>query len=127
MLRFWHFFFFTFHLLVIFFNLAGWIWKPLRRVHLAVVFLTLGSWTILGFWYGFGYCPLTDLHWDVLHKMGKTDLPNSYLKYLFDTLTGMDWNAKLVDALAVGGIVFGLVMSVWLNFFKKSKPPPSLS
>jgi hypothetical protein len=95
------------------------VWKPLRKAHLAVILLTLASWVVLGFWYGFGYCPLTDIHWNILEKMGKTDLPNSYLKYLLDTWTGLDWSARLVDNLAIAGLVFGLFMSVKYNFFSK--------
>jgi hypothetical protein len=120
MLHFLNIFFFVFHLSLVLFNLFGWIWKPLRRAHLIVVCLTLASWTILGIWYGFGYCPLTELHWQVLEKLGKTGLPNSYLKYLFDTLTGLDWNAELVDTAAGVGIVLALLASVWVNFFKKT-------
>jgi Protein of Unknown function (DUF2784) len=121
MYQFLHYFFLLFHLLLIVFNLTGWIWKRTRRAHLFVISLTLASWVVLGFFYGFGYCPLTDWHWDVLAKLGKTDLPNSYLKYLLDLLTGMDWNAKLVDGMAVAGLAFALVASLWVNFGKKKR------
>lgn len=116
MLHFLHLFFLLFHLLLVLFNLTGWIWKRTRRAHLFVIGLTLASWTVLGFFYGFGYCPITDWHWQVLEKMGKANLPNSYLKYLLDLLTGLDWNAQLVDGLAVGGLAFALVASLWVNF-----------
>lgn len=121
MYHFLHYFFLLFHLLLILFNLTGWIWKRTRRAHLFVICLTLASWTVLGFFYGFGYCPLTDWHWDVLEKMGKTNLPNSYLKYLLDLLTGLYWNAKLVDGMAVAGLAFALIASLWVNFGRKAK------
>lgn len=126
MLHFYHYFFLIFHTVLILFNLFGWVWKPLRKAHLTVVLLTIGSWTLLGIWYGFGYCPLTDLHWDILGKMGVTDLPNSYLKYLLDTLTGLEWNAGWVDRLALAGIVFGLFMSIRVNFLSKKRKQTSL-
>ncbi|MBI5915675.1 MAG: DUF2784 domain-containing protein [Bacteroidetes bacterium] len=118
MYQFLHVFFFVFHLLLVLFNLTGWIWKRTRRAHLITICLTLASWTLLGLRYGFGYCPLTDWHWQVLKKLGKTGLPNSYLKYLLDTLTGLDWNANFVDTTAVVGLVFALAASLWVNFRK---------
>jgi hypothetical protein len=121
MLKFLNVFFLVFHLALILFNLTGWMWKRTRRAHLVVIGLTLASWTVLGIFYGFGYCPLTDWHWSVLEKMGKTDLPNSYLKYLLDLLTGLDWNARLVDGMAVGGLALALMASVWVNFFGKKR------
>ena len=119
MYQFLNIFFLIFHLLLIVFNLTGWIWKRTRRFHLFVICLTLASWTALGIFYGFGYCPLTDWHWQVLEKLGKTNLPNSYLKYLLDLITGMDWNAQLVDSLAVAGLVLALLASLWVNFRKR--------
>ncbi|MBK8563290.1 MAG: DUF2784 domain-containing protein [Saprospiraceae bacterium] len=125
MYHFLHYFFLLFHLLLILFNLTGWIWKRTRRAHLLVICLTLASWTLLGFFYGVGYCPLTDWHWAVLEKIGKTDLPNSYLKYLLDLVTGMDWNAKLVDGMAVAGLAIALIGSLWANFGKREAHSPS--
>jgi Protein of Unknown function (DUF2784) len=121
MYHFLHYFFLLFHLILLLFNLTGWISKRTRRAHLLIICLTLASWTVLGFFYGFGYCPLTDWHWAVLEKMGKTDLPNSYLKYLLDLLTGMDWNAKLVDGMAVAGLAFALIASLWVNISSKNR------
>jgi hypothetical protein len=121
MYHFLHYFFLLFHLALILFNLTGWVWQRTRRAHLFVICITLASWTVLGFFYGFGYCPLTDWHWDVLEKMGRTDLPNSYLKYLLDLLTGVDWNADLVDGMAVAGLAFALTASLWVNFGRKEK------
>ena len=38
------------------------------------------------------------------------DMPNSYIKFLLDTLTGLDWNETLVD---VGtGIAFGVALTI---------------
>ncbi|MCD4791284.1 MAG: DUF2784 domain-containing protein, partial [Bacteroidales bacterium] len=71
-------FFVVFHTALIIFNLFGWIWKPTRRLNLITLLLTGASWFILGIFYGIGYCPLTDWHWQVLHKLGIYDVPNSY-------------------------------------------------
>jgi len=76
------------HLIIIAFNLFGWIWKKTRKAHLIVVGITLASWFILGIWKGWGYCFLTDWHWRVKEKLGETGLPDSFIKYMADKITG---------------------------------------
>ena len=110
----------AFHSLLIILNLFGWIWKPTRRINFIALILTGGSWVLLGIFYGWGYCPLTDWHFEVLKRLGKTDLPNSYIKYLLDRITGIDLNAELVDSMTL--ILFLLVLgfSVYFNFFRRT-------
>ena len=67
MYKFLDIFFIVFHTSLIFFNLFGWIWKYTRRANLVALLLTGGSWFILGLYYGIGYCPFTEWHWEVLH------------------------------------------------------------
>ena len=64
-------FFVIFHSALIAFNLAGWIWRKTRKAHLVVLSLTMVSWFVAGIWYGFGYCPCTDWHWQVKKKLGE--------------------------------------------------------
>ncbi len=116
MYKFLDIFFVVFHTSMIFFNLFGWTWKPTRKANLITLLLTGGSWFILGIFYGIGYCPLTDWHWQVLHKLGIYDLPNSYVKYLVLRLTGIDLTAGLTDALTVILFFVALIMSVLFNF-----------
>ena len=107
--------FLLFHSALIGFNVTGWIWKKTRRVHLAVMSLTCFSWCGLGFFYGFGYCPCTDWHWQVKRALGETGLPASYFKYYLDGLTGLDWDPSLVDlSVAVIGLA-ALGASIGLN------------
>jgi hypothetical protein len=108
-------FFFLFHALLIVFSLCGWIWKKTRRANLIVLFLITGSWFVLGIWYGIGYCPCTDWHWQVRMKLGYYDMPNSYVKFLLDSLTGLDLNAKLVDILTLASYVSALAASLFTN------------
>lgn len=89
--------FFLIHTTLIVFIAGGWTWKRARRVHLAVVAATLFSWFGLGLFYGIGFCPCTDWHWEIRERLGHTDLPESYIKFLLDTITGLDLNAGLVD------------------------------
>ena len=81
----------------------------------------LFSWIVLGFWKGFGYCFLTDWHYDILRALGESDLPNSYISLLVKTLTGWLPNAHLVDSFTVGLTVLALICSVYVNFFKQKK------
>ncbi len=108
-------FFFVFHSALIVFNLFGWIWRKTRVANLVVVLLTVLSWTILGIWYGFGFCPSTDWHWQVRAKLGHYDMPSSYTKFLVDSLTGLDVNEKLVDIFAVMFLTLALFASVLTN------------
>ena len=109
-------FFFAFHTALTIFNLAGWIWKKTRRLHLVLISLTLLSWTGLGLIYGFGYCPCTDWHWQVKRRLGATDLPASYVKFYLDRLTGLDLAPAFVDTGVLVGALVAFALSVWLNW-----------
>jgi hypothetical protein len=109
-------FFVIFHTFLTLFNLFGWIWKRTRKLNLIVLSLTGASWLFLGLLVGtLGYCPLTDWHFTILKKMGKTNLPNSYIKYLADRLTGLDLNASLVDDFTLYTFLAALAISILLN------------
>lgn len=114
-------FFTVFHSSLVVFNLFGWIWKKSRRLNLICLLLTAGSWGILGIFYGFGYCPLTDWHFSILEKLGYTDLPTSYLSFLFTRLTGLPIAQSLVDALTLWGLVLALLISLYLNLRHRMK------
>ena len=107
---------FLLHAALVLFILTGWMWPSTRRLHLLVVVLTLGSWVGLGAWYGWGYCPLTDWHWQVKAALGETASPASYIKYYADALTGTSWNPMLIDVWVVGLALAALVVSAVLNW-----------
>jgi hypothetical protein len=109
-------FFVIFHTSLIFFNLFGWIWKGTRKLNVITLSLTGVSWLFLGLIVGtLGYCPLTDWHFKILEKLGKTDLPYSYTKYLADRLTGLDINASLVDNVTLYTFLAAFTISIVLN------------
>lgn len=108
-------FFFVFHTSLMVFIIFGWMWKKTRVANLVVVLLTTFSWFILGIWYGFGFCPSTEWHWQVRMKLGHYDMPSSYTKFLVDSLTGLDVNEKLVDIFAVLFLALALFASVFTN------------
>ncbi|WP_256006931.1 DUF2784 domain-containing protein [Pedobacter deserti] len=111
------------HLLVIGFNLLGWIWPATRKAHFVVVCATAACWLLLGIWYGIGYCPLTDWQWTLKERMGETDLPASFIKYFADKVSGRDIPAVLVDWLTALCFAAAAVLSVYLNFFRRRQIP----
>jgi hypothetical protein len=115
------YFFFVIHLLFIIFVLTGWMVYRWRRIHLAAVLLIVFSWFFLGIWYGWGFCPLTEWHWQILRRAGQWNLPSSYVAYLVQRTTGMNVQGNWIDILT-GTLAFAaLVLSVWVNFFRKRK------
>jgi len=121
--RFIDIFFVIFHSSLILFNLFGWIWKKTRFANLVTLMLTGGSWLFLGLIVGtLGYCPLTEWHFKVLEKLGETNLPYSYVKYLGDRLTGLNLDSTLVDKFTLYSFLAALAISIYLNVrdFKKS-------
>ena len=109
-------FFVIFHTSLTLFNMFGWIWRKTRLANLITLTLTGGSWLILGMMVGMiGYCPLTDWHFNILYKLGKTDLPISYIKYLADRLTGLDFDQTLIDNATLYGFIIALIISLLLN------------
>ena len=115
MMRFLDIFFTVFHTCIVLFNLFGWIWKKTRLANLITLLVTAGSWGVLGIFYGFGYCPLTDWHFSVLEKLGYTNLPDSYLSFLFTRLTGLPIDQTLVDTVTLWGLIVALAFSLFLN------------
>jgi hypothetical protein len=106
--------FFVFHTAWIIFACAGWAFRRTRRWHLALVAVTAFSWFVLGIWFGWGYCPFTDWHWQVRERLGYQD-PPSYIQVLGQELLGVQLNRAWADALAVGTLVIVSVLSVVTN------------
>lgn len=79
------------------------------------ILLTAFSWLVLGIWYGIGYCPFTEWHWQVRYRLGYIELPVSYIKFLLDMFTGLNFNPLYVDIFT--GIAFALafLISFYMN------------
>ncbi len=122
-MRFLDVFFTAFHTLLILFNLFGWIWKKTRLLNLITILLTAGSWLILGIFYGIGYCPLTDWHFSILEQLGHTDLPDSYISFLIQRLTGLHPDQGMVDVATSGGLALAGLISLYLNLRERFHRP----
>lgn len=105
----------VFHSTFVLFVVVGWAWQRTRQIHLIAATLTLASWFGLGLFFGWGYCPCTDWHWDIKRALGETDLPRSYIKYYTDRLTGVAWDPALVNEVVVLFGVVAFALSVALN------------
>lgn len=108
-------FFFAFHIALIFFNLFGWIPRALRKWNLVSLSLTAFSWFVLGIFYGFGYCFLTDWHWDVREKLGYTTESNSYIHFLITNMTPISVSEKTVDVFTAVLFFAAMMTSLALN------------
>ena len=109
------------HMVIVGFNLFGWIWKKTSMANFIVIMITAACWFILGIWYGIGYCPVTEWQWQIKEKLGERDLPNSFVKYWANKLTGTDVNTQFIDVLIAVCFAVALIISVYLNFFAKRK------
>ena len=116
-------FFTIVHLAITGFNLLGWIWRRTRKAHFITIIITAICWFLLGIWYGIGYCPVTDWQWRVKEKLGETNLPDSFIKYFADKITGQNFNPSLVNNITLGLFLAAIVLSVYFNFFRKKNKP----
>ncbi|MEM6842313.1 MAG: DUF2784 family protein [Bacteroidota bacterium] len=114
-------FFWGLHIFIIGFNMGGWVLNSTRRLHLIIVLLTLASWFILGFWYGFGYCFLTDWHWEIKRELGESNLPNSFITYLVNYQLGYTFSVTTIDTATAITFAIILILSFYKNrnFIKK--------
>src|SRR5688572_23205031 len=108
-------FFYIFHIGLIFFNLFGWIPRSWRKLNLIALSLTAFSWFILGIFYGFGYCFLTDWHWQVREQLGYSNESNSYIHFLIKELTNISLDESLVDTFTAIFFFVAFALSIYVN------------
>ena len=113
--QFLNYFLFCFHTAFIFFNTFGWIFHKTRKWNLITLLLTAFSWFVLGIWYGWGYCVCTDWHWRIRKNLGYHDQSNSYIQFLVQKLTGINFSAHLVDTITAIVFFLSLALSIGLN------------
>ena len=121
MLTFLDWFFTLFHALFTLFNIFGWIHLRTRKLHLITVSLTLFSWIIMGYFYGFGYCFLTDWHYQVLHKLGHKNLPYSYITFLIERMSGHRFDDRLVTNLTLWIFAIVVILTLFIQLKDKLK------
>lgn len=108
-------FFFVFHIGLILFNLFGWMKPSWRKWNLVTLVLTALSWFLLGIFYGFGYCFLTDWHWEIREKLGYQTESDSYIHFLLTELLPISISEKLVDTFTAILFFMALAISIFVN------------
>ncbi len=101
---------------IILFNVFGWMFRKTRKANLILLIITAFSWVVLGLWKGIGYCPFTDWHFEILRKLGETDLPDSYITYLISRITGWHPADSLVYTLTWIVFLLAFLISAAVNF-----------
>ena len=111
------------HFAIVFFNLFAWIPAYTRKAHLVSITLTAASWFLLGIWFGMGYCPITEWQWQIKERLGETNLPDSFIKYYGDKITGLNLDPGFINTLTAACFAGAAVISLYLNLFKKTRKP----
>jgi hypothetical protein len=113
------------HLSIVGFNLFGWILKRTRKAHIISIVLTAASWLLLGIWFGMGYCPFTDWQWRVKAQLGEQNIPDNFIEYFVEKITGIDFASALVNRVVAVCFTIAALISIYVNFIlprvKKSK------
>lgn len=107
--------FYWFHVVIVIFNLFGWVFVVTRKLHFIIVTCTLFSWVVLGFKFGLGYCFLTDWHWQIKYKAGYTDLPNSFITYILNYQLGLSISPALIDICVGATFLFVVMVTFYVN------------
>lgn len=103
------------HLVIITFNLFGWIPATTRKAHLISILATAASWFLLGIWFGMGYCPVTDWQWKVKERLGERDLPDSFIEYYAEKILHTDFNTGLINNITAISFAVVAFISVYVN------------
>jgi len=99
------------HIAIIIINAFGWIFEKTRRISVFLILLTIFCWTILGFFFGLGYCPLTKIHADYLYNNHQYLLPFSYIDYIFITNFELGISTKFLSICSIIVIFLSLYIS----------------
>jgi len=102
------------HVSFISFCVFGWMFKKTRKANLIFLGATFVSWFLLGMWKGIGYCIITDYHYQIKTALGETNLPYSYIKYLWDGMLP-SITAQAADVLTIVVFFFCVIASMFLN------------
>lgn len=80
--------------------------------------VTAVSWFLFGIWYGWGYCILTDWHWEVRRILGQEIRSHSYVQFLIRRLTGLELETALVDTAVMYTFFVLMVLTIVVNLRK---------
>jgi hypothetical protein len=107
------------HIIIIAFNLFGWIFPVTRKAQFICIVLTAFCWFILGIWFGFGYCPITDWQWNIKEQLGEINLPASFITYYMNKIMRMHFSDSFINLLTLIFFLLAAMASIYFNFLKK--------
>lgn len=112
----------VFHDLFTLWNCLAWLVPKFRTWHFLTINITLFSWMGLGYFYGWGFCFLTEYHYQIKHSLGERNLPPSYIQLRCQEIFGFTPNLETTNLVV--GIIFGGVgvISYWFWFSRKDTP-----
>ena len=91
----------TMHIFAILINCFGWAFKKTLRINLLLLLITISSWSILGLFYGVGFCFLTMLHSLSLDFFGPTSIPFSYLDYIILEKLNINTSSNIISLTSI--------------------------
>ena len=103
------------HLFIIVFSVIGWMIPALRPFHLLLCLLIAFSWLVLGARKGWGYCLVTDWQWNLMRRMGRTDLPSSYMPMLYRFVTGHAGDEQRIETVTRAVFFCSFLASLVVN------------
>ena len=110
--------FFNFiHLLIIFINCFGWAWEKTLKLNIFLLLATIVSWSILGIFFGLGFCFLTNIHFIFLNSIETTAIPFSYLDHLLIDSLDLKISSKIISLFSILVIFASLGVSIKKNFY----------
>lgn len=109
------------HLIIILFNLFGWIFPATRKANFICIAVTAFSWFGLGIWFGWGYCPLTEWQWHIKEELGQANLPASFITWFADKITGRRFSDSFINIITLSFFLLAAIFSVYYNFLKPRK------
>ncbi len=110
--------FFNFiHIIIILINCFGWAFKETLKLNIILLLITMLSWTILGIFFGLGFCFLTNLHFSLLGELKSTNIPFSYLDYLLIENFNLKVSSQTISLLSIVVVFSSLTISIKKNLY----------
>lgn len=110
------YFFLVFHAVLMLLNVLGWAWSKTRKLQLYVLAITLFSWIVMGYFYGWGYCLLTDWHWEVLAEMGQRPTQHAYVQYLLERWFNVEVSREFSDRITITFLLVGIIGATFMRW-----------
>lgn len=103
------------HILAILINCFGWAFSKTLKLNLWFLLLTISSWSILGLFFGIGFCFLTEVHSLALGLIGSPSINFSYLDYLLLVKLKIPISSNTISILSILAVFTSLGISIKKN------------